>query len=117
LLSPSLQDSGFRPRYLVRRTPDTVSEARATIKANAVYHWQDFGEKKPSDLARPADVGLEILRVQDTERLHWGAAKQLLQGVTVRDVAEATAEPPERKPMRNVIGRSSAADLESRLQK
>lgn len=92
MLAPSLQDSGFRPRHLVRRDARTSEdEQSASVQASVVYHWQDFGEQKPNELARPAEVGLEVVRFQDVERLHWGRQESRLQGIVVK---EATAKGP-----------------------
>ncbi len=117
LLSPTLQDSGFRPRFLVRRTRKSAGDATATIQGRAVFHWQDFGEPKPDDLARPADVGVELVRIADTERLDWSMAKGLLQGVTLREVARAAAEPVKRRQRSDGLASISLEDLAGRMQR
>ena len=117
LLSPMLQDSGFRPRFLVRRSRKSQDDATATIRGRAVFHWQDFGERTPDDLARPADVGVELVRIADTERLDWGMAHGLLQGVTLREVARAAAEPVRRRQRADGLGSISLEDLAGRMQR
>ncbi len=114
LLSPTLQDSGFRPRYLVRRGKRRSERATAKLQAGAVFHWQDFSEKRPSDLARPASLSLQITRIQDTERLQWDQAGSVMPGVKVFDPAPASDPAIKSKKQRKA--EPSGADLARRLE-
>jgi len=75
VLAPVISESGFRPYYLVRRSPKT---SRSIVDAEAILHAQDFFPSAPAlkskDHSVRAKLHVEIMRREDYESV---ASKQL----------------------------------------
>jgi hypothetical protein len=77
VLGPLLPSSGFVPQNLIRRERPrraTKSAAKAPAEAPRAYagaevtlHWQDLGERKPSNTEKAVQVGAQITRRGDVE--------------------------------------------------